>query len=235
MRTLFPLPFSSDNNNPQRFQRLCLLKALDSLLKNCRPLDSTILPSRLSKSALCSITKILSSSGGAIDQNEPSSSQKKNGKKRARNFEGDEVFKVTRRVAYASAEESEALLISIDGKNASSSKLPECLLLNNPIVVQSLFRNPNLSSAMQSIIARLITSVLVALPRMSSAALSEDPNFLRLVSAKIQQFSFTIGSGTTSVMSKTLPFLIEAALISGKPEVCLLHITSVHRHFNLFT
>ncbi|KAH9482766.1 hypothetical protein JR316_0004866 [Psilocybe cubensis] len=182
------------------FQRLCLLNALDSLLNNCHTVDSTILPIRLAKSALYSITKILSSSNRATNQVEPSSSQKKNGKKRSRNFEGDEVFKVTRPVIYASKEDSDALLVSID-------------------VVQSLLRNPHLSSSMQSIIARLITSVLMTLPRMSFSTLSGDPTFFELVSAKIQRLSFRIGSGTTSVMSKTLPFVIEAALANSNSEI----------------
>ncbi|KAF8969481.1 rRNA processing/ribosome biogenesis-domain-containing protein [Flammula alnicola] len=182
-------------------QRLPFLKALGALLKSCHPLDSPVLPTRLAKAVLPSVTNLLTtSSNGSSGDNEPSSSKSSKGKKRARNYEGDEVFKVSRQVAYPTAEEGEILLSSID-------------------VIQSLFRNPNLSSAMQSIIGRIIISILIALPRMSSSSLSPDPGLIHVVSVKIQKFSVIIGSGTTSVMSKALPFVIEAALESYHPDI----------------
>ncbi|KDR83920.1 hypothetical protein GALMADRAFT_54559 [Galerina marginata CBS 339.88] len=200
-RLLSILAFQLEQKPNTRSQRLSFLKVLDSLLKNCHPADSSILPTRLAKAVLPSITKILvssSSEGGA--ENEPSSGKSRNGKKRARNYEGDEVFKTTRLVIYPTEEEGEACLISLD-------------------VIQSLFRNPNLASAAQSIIARVIIAILISLPRMAPSSLSSDPTFMQLISDKMENFSFIIGSGTTSVMSKTLPFVIEAALTNDRPKM----------------
>lgn len=86
-------------------------------------------------------------------------------------------------------------------------------------VLQSLYRHPNLSSSMQSIISRVIISSLISLPKMPSSSLSQDPNFIKKLNAKVQEFSLTIGCGTTNVMSKTLPFLIDAVFANDRPEV----------------
>lgn len=86
-------------------------------------------------------------------------------------------------------------------------------------VIQSLFRNPHLSSAIQSVIARVVVSSLISLPRMASSSLSDDPALMQRVNKKIQEFCVVIGTGTTSIMSKTLPFVIESAFSSDDLEV----------------
>jgi hypothetical protein len=73
---------------------------------------------------------------------------------------------------------------------------------------------------MQSIIARIIISALIVLPRMPSALLSADSGLMYQVKDKIQNFSVSIGSGTSSVMSKSLPFVVEAALEGSNIPVC---------------
>ncbi|KAF8913747.1 rRNA processing/ribosome biogenesis-domain-containing protein [Gymnopilus junonius] len=189
---------------PNDHQRLYLLKALDSLLKNCYLLDSSVLPTRLAKAVLPSITQLLSLPfGNGTGKGKPSSSKDNSGKKRARNYEGDEVFKLTRRAIFSTAEERHILLLSID-------------------VVQVLFKNPNLSSAMQSIIARIFIFILLFLPRMPASLLSEDPSFLQVITTKVQKFAFVIGSGTTSVMGKALPFVIQEGL-TGSLQVIHLN------------
>ncbi|KAF9478150.1 hypothetical protein BDN70DRAFT_880303 [Pholiota conissans] len=173
--------------------RLHFIQATDSLLKNCCPLHSAVLPARLARAILPSITKVFATASGTSSNVILSSSKSKNGKKRTRNYEGDEVFKTPRQIVCPTTEEENILLFSID-------------------VLQSLFRIPNLSLTLQSVIARIITSILVALPSMSPASLSHDPCFIHVVNKRVQDFGLVIGAGTTSVMSKTLPFVIESAL-----------------------
>lgn len=62
---------------------------------------------------LPTVTKMLTAKSKT--QEEPSTSKSKSGKKRARHYEGDEVFNVSREVAYPTAEDGGALLTSIDG------------------------------------------------------------------------------------------------------------------------
>jgi len=73
---------------------------------------------------------------------------------------------------------------------------------------------------MQSIIARIIISALIVLPRMPPALLSANPGLIYQVKEKIQKLSVSIGSGTSSVMSKSLPFVVEAALEGSNIPVC---------------
>ena len=105
-----------NNTLYHRSVKCSLLRAVDGLLKNCHPMDSTVLPARLAKTALPSVMKIIStSSSAAAGTQEGSSSKSKSSKKRARNFEGDEVFKSTRDVVCSSKDECDVLLISLDG------------------------------------------------------------------------------------------------------------------------
>ena len=107
-------PFSDDNC---RKYRLPLLNALDALLRNCRPLDSPFLPTHLAKSIVPSIAAVLSTtSGNATSNTEPCSGKNNKGKKRSRNYEGDEIFNVSREVVCATDEDGKVLLVSIDGK-----------------------------------------------------------------------------------------------------------------------
>lgn len=68
--------------------------------------------------------------------------------------------------------------------------------------------------------------MLLGLPRTSASSISQDPGFIHTLYAKIQDFSLDIGSGTTSVMSKTLPFVIESALSANDPQVRCIHFHS---------
>ena len=202
------------------------MKALSALLQSCHPLDSSILSTRLARAVLPSITNIHTTQlSGSSTSNEPSTSKSRNGKKRARNYESDEMFRTTRQVVCRTAEEGEALLLSIDGWLIWNSELTLWLISSPSTVVQSLFRNSHLSSAIQSVIARVIISSLISLPRMDSSSLSDDPTLIQRVNKKIQEFSVVIGTGTTSVMSKTLPFVIESAFSSDDPEVRSMYLS----------
>ncbi|CAA7259613.1 unnamed protein product [Cyclocybe aegerita] len=164
-------------------------------------MDSSVLPTRIAKAVLPTITKIiLTTSQQASGSNEGPSNTIRHGKKRTRNFEGDEVFKVSREVVCPTSIDGELLLASID-------------------VVQMLFKNINISSAMKSIVARVIISILISLPKMPPSSISQDPNFVQELNSKIQDFAVLIASGTTSAMSKALPFIVEATFTSSRKEL----------------
>jgi len=73
---------------------------------------------------------------------------------------------------------------------------------------------------MKSVIARVIIATLIALPGISPSSLSPDPNFMVLLMNKVEELGLLIGSGTTSGMSKALPFVIDAARTSSQTHVC---------------
>ena len=169
---------------------------------------------------LPSITKIHTTNFSSLSagNDEPTTSKRRNEKKRNRNYEGDEVFRTNRQVVCRTAEEGEVLLLSIDGRILL--KIRVILITKISLsVIQSLFRNPHLSSAIQSVIARVIVSSLISLPRIASSSLSNDPTLMQCVNKKIQKFSVVIGTGTTSVMSRTLPFVIGSAFSNSNDDL----------------
>ncbi|RDB22742.1 Pre-rRNA-processing protein rix1 [Hypsizygus marmoreus] len=183
---------------PTAAQRLILLTTVQALLVHCHPLDSPLIPTRLAKAILPSLAVILAtpSEVQASADSTASSNKNKKGKKRARAYEGDEVFKLSREVICPNADDGKVLLAALE-------------------VMRLLLRNPNLSPAMQSISARVLLSVLLALPQMTPASLSRDPGLHRELHQLVQTVNTELGSGTTSVMSKSLGLVIRST-ISGE-------------------
>jgi hypothetical protein len=81
---------------------------------------------------------------------------------------------------------------------------------------------------MTSTIARVVVGLLVTLPRLPVFSLSADPNFGRSLTKRVQAVGLRIGSGTTSVLSKALPFIIEAGLSAHESDVCFIVLQVAH-------
>ena len=202
--------------------RLKLLNALESLLKTSHVVDSSSLIARIAKAVLPSVVKIVSiSSSGSTHPNEGLSSKTKNGKKRARNFEGDKIFKASREVICPTPEDQDILLKSINGMFTKFAT--GIYSLHASLVLRCLLKNPSLSSAIRSVIGRVVTAISVTLPRMPASSLSSDPHFISSLAQKVQEANLLIGCGTTSALSKALPFIIEAAHSSHAYDVSLVH------------
>jgi len=199
--------------------RLKVLQTLESLLENPYVLDSPSLCGRLVKAVLPSIMRVVTPPSTNLETIERSN-KTKSGKKRARNFEGEEIFQRSCGIICPTLEDREAILISIDGNNAISP-IPPYMLTDSQLVLGFLLRNPTLSSAMASIVARVMLALLVTLPRSTVSSLSPDPNFAAVLNKRVQVLGFRIGSGT-NVMSKALPIFIEAGLSSQESEVCFV-------------
>jgi hypothetical protein len=98
-------------------QRLFFLMTIQEILTYCQPLDSPLAPTRLAKAVLPLITVILSSPSDSqhFESISVKSSKGKKGRKRARDYEGDEVFKLSREVICPTIDEGEVLLTAIEG------------------------------------------------------------------------------------------------------------------------
>src|SRR5882757_5175492 len=97
--------------------KLPLLGIIPILLTRCCPLANPIILNRLTKAVLPFLTSLLSSESGVRlqeEQNGTGTSRKK-GKKRARGYEGDEVFKATRDVVCPSDEEEDVVITAVHG------------------------------------------------------------------------------------------------------------------------
>ncbi|KAF7355498.1 Pre-rRNA-processing protein rix1 [Mycena sanguinolenta] len=111
----------------------------------------------------------------------------------ARESDGDEVFNISRDVVCPTVDEGNALLSAF-------------------AVVRLVLQNPNLSPAMQSILCRIVLSVQLVLPQMSSASLSADPKLHPLLLQQVQNLSVELGAGSTCGMSRSLGLIVGASL-----------------------
>jgi len=78
---------------------------------HCHPLDSDILPNRLANYIQPLIASVLSQASGVSKSND----QVRKGKKRNRNFEGEEILKGAREALCQTPEDERVLLKSLEG------------------------------------------------------------------------------------------------------------------------
>jgi hypothetical protein len=105
-------------------QRLHFLRCSHTLLLHCHSGQNTLPITRLAKAALPSLVAVLGDQN-AESQNDRAinGSESRKGKKRARGYEGDEIFRVGNEVICSNDIEAKILLITVDG--AFQSKMVE--------------------------------------------------------------------------------------------------------------
>ncbi|TFK43691.1 rRNA processing/ribosome biogenesis-domain-containing protein [Crucibulum laeve] len=184
--------------NMETTKRLSFLDALNTLLIHCHTLNSPLIPTRLAKAVLPSLSVVLTSAPDAPSlYGNVMSTKDKKGKKKARNYEGEEVFKVSREVVCQTSDDGKVLLAALRA-------------------IELLLHNPNLSAALHSLTSRILLAMLLALPKMSPALLSVDPSLYSVVYQRVQTICIELSIGTTSVMGKGLPLIIEDVLTDGQ-------------------
>ncbi|KAJ6490373.1 rRNA processing/ribosome biogenesis-domain-containing protein, partial [Mycena vitilis] len=174
-------------------ERLPFLRTLNVLLTKGHPLHSTLVVTRLARSLIPSISVVLAKEKDVRESENNVSGRSKKSKKRAREFEGDEVFKTSRDVVCSTVDEGNVLLEAF-------------------AVIRLVLHNPNLSATLQSIACRVTLSVLLALPQMSPGSLSCDAKLHPLLLEKVQDLSIELGAGSTGGMSKSLGLVVGQSL-----------------------
>lgn len=136
------------------------------------------------------MTSLLSSESDAKPQDESGTGTgRKKGKKRARGYEGDEVFKTAREVLCATEEDGDVVIAALEA-------------------LQALLHDPGVTPAVQSLTTRILLSLHSSLPRLSPPSLSGNLALHDRVCTKVQELCIELGSGNASVMSRSLPLVI---------------------------
>jgi hypothetical protein len=93
------------------------LNTIQALLTHCHPLDSPLIPTRLAKAVLPSLSVVLATPTESEDTENTAaaSTRSKKGKKRARGYEGDEIFKLSRGVVCPSLDDGNVLIAAFEG------------------------------------------------------------------------------------------------------------------------
>ncbi|KAI0677400.1 rRNA processing/ribosome biogenesis-domain-containing protein [Trametes maxima] len=168
-----------------------LLRTVQSILEDGHQLHDKILSSRLARASMPFLTVVLSKRNPADVESEQAGAQgrSKKGKKRARGYEGDEVFKVGRDIVCATLEEGDLLLVSVD-------------------VLQNLLLRAQVDPPVHSIASRLLLSIYASLPQLPPTMLSSDLSLHPRLYSKLQLICVHLAIGTTSTMSKTLGIIL---------------------------
>ncbi|KAF9012654.1 rRNA processing/ribosome biogenesis-domain-containing protein [Cyathus striatus] len=169
-----------------------LFGALDSLLKFSPSAGSPLILNRVATAVISFISARLLSSQSSLSgsSSEITSGKGKKSKKRARNYEGDEVFSVTKEVMCPTEDEGKALLAALT-------------------VVHHLLQNEDLPPAILSICSRTVLSLNLSLPQIVPTLLSPDSGLFPQVHNKLRSLAITIACGTSGVLSKSLPLVLE--------------------------
>ncbi|KAF8515002.1 rRNA processing/ribosome biogenesis-domain-containing protein [Gautieria morchelliformis] len=126
-----------------------------------------VLPLQLAKSLIPILTTLLPGKSEVQPQlQDASATSSKKGKKRARGYEGDEVFKVGIGVLCPTIEDSEIIEIALEA-------------------LDPLLSNPHLSAPIRTLALRLLVTLLLEIPRYSPSAHSRDLAFHGRVHAKV--------------------------------------------------
>lgn len=183
-------------------QKVHILAALKALLQKTRFVDTPIAPNRIMRAVLPSLVVILSSSTTADAIGTTDAAASKKGKKKAKNYAGDEVFKVTREVICPTEVDGQVVLSALE-------------------VVRFRLQNPNLSSAQTSLASRILLSLQLSLSQLSPSVLSPDPQLLRQVQQAVNNSCTEIASTSSVSLQKTLPLIVRECVKNGDAEVCL--------------
>ncbi|KZT13037.1 uncharacterized protein LAESUDRAFT_754063 [Laetiporus sulphureus 93-53] len=172
-------------------QRLHFLRATASLLQTESYLYDAVLSSRLARAILPFLTPLLATKTQqkGSSSTDTSKSTGKRGKKRARGYEGDEVFKVAMEIICPTAEEGEVLLVAADA-------------------VKLVFRVAQITPPVRSLVTRVLLAIYIALPHMQPALISPDLSLHGRLYARVRDICGDLASGNSSTMSKSLGLVI---------------------------
>ena len=115
-RKSFMIPQNIMYLSPNRSHRHLFLRSAHSLIRICGPHHDTILPSRLARAVLPSLTSILAPRS-SLQEESVGAAKNRKGKKRARGYEGDEVFQMTKSTMCTREEDGDVLLAALDGEH----------------------------------------------------------------------------------------------------------------------
>lgn len=179
-----------------RPERHCaLLQCIQVLLSNSLPPSSELSSTRLVKNIMLSLMPLLPTQSDAY-AGETGSGQSKKGRKRRRDYESDEVFKLSKDVICSSVAEGNAILCALDA-------------------LQVAMRGAELQSAIRSLACRVMLSSSLSLTAMPRSSLSQDVHLHSLVHAKVNRMCLELARGTTSAMSRSLSLVLRSTVTEG--------------------
>lgn len=172
-------------------------------------MSNTILANRLVRAVVPYLTKPIlpQLEMKASETADVSGSSKRKGKKRARGYEGDEVFRTSPDVLFGSSHEKRVVMLSFEGRYS-----PFCLVsrggVEPSLALRLLLMDTGISTEVYSVSSRLLLSLCLHLSRLPPSLVSKDLTFHNELSSKLQTSCLELVSTKYVASGRTLPLLI---------------------------
>ncbi|KAI0033323.1 rRNA processing/ribosome biogenesis-domain-containing protein [Vararia minispora EC-137] len=152
-------------------QRKGFFQSLIAILTHTHGVHHALLPTRLTKAVLSTVSVLLRVSADGSAKNATAGTggggRLKKGKKRARDFEGDEVFSLVGEVACPTRDAGDSLLFALDA-------------------LRLLLRNAHVAPTTLSLATRILLSIHLSAPSLPASQLSSDAQLNADVFRKVQ-------------------------------------------------
>ncbi|KAI9507018.1 rRNA processing/ribosome biogenesis-domain-containing protein [Russula earlei] len=166
------------------------LRALVSLLANAHTMHSQLLLNRIVRVLLSTLSVLLPTQSDISNDRESTVSSKgRRGRKRAHDYEGDEIFGITTNVICPTATHKTMTLTTLDA-------------------LRLILQNPYLPPATYSLISRLLLGLNVWLPSLHPTRLSNDQSFHALLLRGFQGTSIDLSADTRGVIGRSLGLIM---------------------------
>ena len=192
-----------------RSHTLPFLRVLVAACANSRIMSDSLLANRLVRAVIPYLTKPLlpQLEAKAAEPTDAGGSSKRKGKKRARGYEGDEVFKTNPDILFGSPHEERVVMLSIEGQY-----YPFRLVLRTSVehflALRLLPYDTGVSPEVYSVLSRLLLSLLLHLSRLPPSMVSKDVTFHNDLSSKLQSVCIELASTKSAALGRTLPLLM---------------------------
>lgn len=179
---------------PPPSRRVEFLRALVSLLTNVHTIHFPLVLNRIAKVLLSTLSVLLPTQSdirtGPVSY---TSGNNRKGRKRAHDYEGDEIFKIT--------------------PNAiSSNPIHDAMILTALDALRLVLPNPCLPPATYSLISRMLLGLNVWLPSLDPVRLSDDLSLHAQILRRVQGACMDLSADTRCAMSKNLNLIMYGLL-----------------------
>ncbi|KAH9045464.1 hypothetical protein EDB85DRAFT_2070270 [Lactarius pseudohatsudake] len=170
-------------------QHVLFLQVLIALLTNVHTIHFSVVPNRITKVLLSTLLSLLPSQSDirAISESDMSSKGRK-GRKRAHDYEGDEIFRTITGTICSTSAHREMISVTLDA-------------------LRLVLHNPYLPSATHSLASRVLVGLNLTLPLVDDAQLSHDPMFHTKILREIQAVALDLCASSRGAMDRSLSLI----------------------------
>ncbi|KAI9448089.1 hypothetical protein H4582DRAFT_2107490 [Lactarius indigo] len=175
-------------------QHVLFLQVLIALLTNVHTIHFSVVPNRIIKVLLSTLLSLLPSQSDirATSESDMSSKNRK-GRKRAHDYEGDEIFKTTTGTICSTSAHKEMISVTLEA-------------------LRLVLHNPYLPPATHSLASRVLVGLNLTLPLLDAAQLSHDLTFHTKILHGIQVVSLDLCTSSRGAMDRSLSLIMHDLL-----------------------